>query len=401
MTLIPFSRQYLRLNEALPFGVRDGTGRLLLAAGARLDRAELLTELQAAELFADETESSEWRRRLNGALSTMVLKNESLKNIANARPAEAEKDKPGVREKGFLEQWNELAMVLDGAIRDMRPDTAWMARLMAVHERASRLLERRLDATLYHLIFTAGHSTERYSTHHGLLCMVIARESARTLGWSEALVGSLDMAALTMNASMRKLQDALAAGDPMITTAMRAGINGHAQASAQLLQEAGVADPIWIEVVRAHHDDSNKQRPLAELDEAQRAARVLRRVDVFAAKLSKRQSRAPMSPVQAAREACLGASGTPDEIGAALLKSVGLYPPGSFVQLANGEMAIVIARGPRANLPVVASLVSASGSPMGVPTVRDTLDKRYAVKCALNASAVKVRPPHEQLLALR
>lgn len=34
MHLIPFSKQYLRLNEALPFGVRDGDGRLLLSAGA-------------------------------------------------------------------------------------------------------------------------------------------------------------------------------------------------------------------------------------------------------------------------------------------------------------------------------------------------------------------------------
>ena len=42
--------------------------------------------------------------------------------------------------------------------------------------------------------------------------------------------------------------------------------------------------------------------------------------------------------MQAAREACLGPTGVPDEIGGALLKAVGLYPPGSFVELACGEI---------------------------------------------------------------
>ena len=64
---------------------------------------------------------------------------------------------------------------------------------------------------------------------------------------------------------------------------------------------------------------------------------------------------APMSPVQAAREACLGAA-VPDEVGGALLRATGLYPPGSFVELANGERGIVA--GGRANLPWVASLVA-------------------------------------------
>ncbi|WP_088281806.1 HD-GYP domain-containing protein [Ideonella sp. A 288] len=400
MNLIPFSKQYLRLNESLPFGVRDASGRLLLAAGVRLDRPETLVELQAADLYADEVESSEWRRRLNGAMDAMIRQNVSLQRISEARP-EIEQERSTARELGFFEQWHELALVLDSALRDMRPDTAWMTRLMAVRERVLRFAERKLDASLYHLIFQAGHSTERYSSNHGLLCMLIARETARTLGWGDAEVTSLEQAALTMNVSMRRLQDTLASGDPRITAEMRAEIDAHAARSAEMLAAAGVADPVWIETVRLHHDDSRRQVPLASLDGTQRSARVLRRVDVFAAKLSRRATRIPMSPVQAAREACLGADGSPDEIGAALLKSVGLYPPGSFVELSNGEVGIVIARGRRANLPVVASLVSTSGAPLGVPAVRDTLDKRYAVKCAVGGHAVKVRPPHEQLLALR
>jgi hypothetical protein len=108
-----------------------------------------------------------------------------------------------------------------------------------------------------------------------------------------------------------------------------------------------------------------------------------------------------MSPVQAAREACLGAKGVPDEIGGALLKAVGLYPPGSFVELASGDIGIVVARGRAANLPFVATLIAASGNPLGEPALRDTVDRRYAVKGAVPPGAVKVRPPHDRLMALR
>ena len=108
-----------------------------------------------------------------------------------------------------------------------------------------------------------------------------------------------------------------------------------------------------------------------------------------------------MSPVQAAREACLGVGGLPDEIGGALLKAVGLYPPGSFVELVSGEIGIVVARGRRANLPFVAALVSPSGTPLGEPALRDTIDRRHAVRAAVPPNQVKVRPQHERLLALR
>ena len=43
-----------------------------------------------------------------------------------------------------------------------------MSRLMAVHERSAKLGEQRLDASLYHLIYSAGNATERYGSNHSL-----------------------------------------------------------------------------------------------------------------------------------------------------------------------------------------------------------------------------------------
>ena len=87
--------------------------------------------------------------------------------------------------------------------------------------------------------------------------------------------------------------------------------------------------------------------------------------------------------------------------GVALLTAVGLYPPGSFVELVSGEIGIVVARGPQANWTVVAVLIGADGSPRGNVSLRYSNDRRYAVKAAVNASTVQVRPPHEALMLRR
>ncbi len=403
MNLVPFSKQYLRLNEALPFGLRDAAGRLLLAAGSRVDNAHVLEELHAAELYAEESESSDWRRRLGGAIDAMLLRNAPLGRIADARPDPMRDDNAPVRQftLRFGEQWDELCAGLDTLLRDASGDRSWQQRLQARCDSARTLSERRLDDSLYHLIYTAGHNTESYSAHHALLCCIVARETARLLDWDAALIGSLERAALTMNLSIRRLQDMLAAHAPTITPAMRAELDQHAAKSARMLADAGVTDQVWLEIVQLHHDDSRKAMPLAALSGPQQAARLLRRVDIFTAKLSRRATRVPATPVQAAREACIGADGVPDEIGGALLKAVGLYPPGSFVALASGEIGIVIGRGRRANLPMVAALVAASGAPLGTPALRDTLDKRFAVKSAVSVDKVKVIPPHDRLMSMR
>jgi HD-GYP domain-containing protein (c-di-GMP phosphodiesterase class II) len=268
-----------------------------------------------------------------------------------------------------------------------------------VHGRARALFDRRPDASLYHHIYEAGHGTHKYSCHHALLTLVVAEHAAAKLGWSQAWTDSLGRAALTMNAAMQTLQDELATTHQKPTAAMRAAIDAHPEAGAALLESAGLGDRLCVAVVRQHHGTEGEGAPLAEQPAERQLARLLRRVDIFTAKISRRATRSPMSPVRAAREACLGANGMPDEIGGAMLKAVGLYPPGCFVALANGELAIVVARGERANVPRVAALVSPRGSPLGEPLMRDTGQERYAVLSAVAPSSMKVRPPHDRLLA--
>jgi hypothetical protein len=401
--LVPFSSEYLRMGEPLPFGLRDTDGRLLLKAGLSIINPAHLDDLKGVPLFADEAEAGPWMRRLAVAFDTVLRNGGSMKNLAEARPEPAprEASPATVSPLTLGEQWDELVLHLDATLRDARPGTEWPERLMAVHERARQLAQKRPDASLYHMVYEAGLNTRNYSSRHGLMTMLMGEQAAIALGWPQDRIDSLSVAALTMNLAILRLQDQMAVSEPPLDAKNRALIDNHADTSARMLQAAGVSDAMCVAVVRGHHDQSDDATPLAELSPERQIARLLRRVDMFAAKISRRNARAPMSPVQAAREACLGAGGVPDEVGGALLRAVGLYPPGSFVELANGEMGIVLARGRRANLPFVATLISASGNVLGEPALRDTLDRRFAVKSALAPGVVKVRPPHERLLAMR
>lgn len=401
LKLIHFSAEHLRLGAPLPVGVRDAGGRLLLGAGALIASGDQLKQLCAQPLYADEDEANEWRRKLGAAVGTMLRRNAPLKSLAQAPAQPAARDEAAGVEVPLPDQWVSLATLLDTALRDAQPNAGFIARLRLVHDRASKLGQHQADASLYHLIHTAGHSVEKYSSQHALLVMLVCEQAAQVLGWPADAVRSLGCAALSMNVAMAALQDHLAASDAAPTPAMREQIRQHGAQGAQLLADAGLDDALWCETVRLHHDSGDGQMPLAELPQARQLARLLRRADIFTAKISRRRTRAPMSPVQAAREACLGSDGVPDEVGGALLRATGLYPPGSFVELANGERGIVVARGRRANLPWVASLVAPSGMALGEPALRDTVEARFAVRAALASAQVKVRPDHRRILALR
>ena len=69
----------------------------------------------------------------------------------------------------------------------------------------------------------------------------------------------------------------------------------------ELLRRAGVRDSAWLEIVAAHHDDPLPGARLDSLSHTQRMVRLLRQVDVFTAKISRRRARAALPPTVAVR----------------------------------------------------------------------------------------------------
>lgn len=401
MNLIPFSSEHLRVNASLPFHVVDAQGKLLMPRGTVIVSEAQLAQLLAHRLYADEEEAQQWRRGLAGEIDRMVRQNVVLKEIAGASPdarARATRQKP-LNEDITIEVADMQAHAA-ALLRDPRPGADWVARIVAFAQRLRQLAVRDADATMYLFVQTTTQVVEHYSSHHALLCALVVDLCAEKLQWPDSERSTLMHAALTMNLSMTVLQNLLAQQEHPPSATQAEEIRDHAARSAAALLDAGVGDPLWIEVVRLHHDDTKADAPLAQLDTAQRLARLLRRVDVFTAKISPRTARVGLPAPLAARDACLGANGQPDEVGAAMVKTLGIYPPGSFVKLASGEIAVVVRRGLRANQPRVASVVGREGDPVGEPAPRDTADLRHEIKGAVRVDAVRVRLSHRRILKL-
>ncbi len=371
VNLIAFPPEHLRVNSSLPFDLVDAVGKLLMPKGSVIRDAAQLLALRGQTLMIDEDASEVWGRG-------------------------------GARQTTLSHDVAELLMHLSVVLRDgSHLEAGWVGRVEILAGRVQQLAQRDADGALYLLVQRSTHEVEHYSTHHALLCALVVELVGIQLRWPPKALQSLRLAALTMNLSMTGLQNALARRQGAPTDEHRQQIASHARRSAELLRAAGVVDPLWLDIVEHHHDDEAQPAPpLESLSPRQRLTRMLRRIDVFTAKISPRATRAGLPAPLAARDACLGADGRPDEIGAATIKTLGIYPPGSYVRLASGELAVVLRRGELANQPVVASLVGRGGQTLGEPLLRHTADPRHEIKGTARVGDVRARLNHEWLLAL-
>ena len=89
-------------------------------------------------------------------------------------------------------------------------------------------------------------------------------------------------------------------------------------------------------------------------------AALVRRADIYTAKLSPRTTRSAMAADRAGRAMFMYDPG--NSMTAALVKEFGVYPPGCFVKLVSGETAVVVKRGPSVVTPLVAALTTPSGA---------------------------------------
>ena len=89
-----------------------------------------------------------------------------------------------------------------------------------------------------------------------------------------------------------------------------------------------------------------------------------------------------------------------DDVGGALIKAIGIYPPGSYVRLTTEEIAIVVQRGLNTTMPKVAIVINRSGMPTVDPIVRDTSLTEYRIVASVPHRDVKVQINLERLLTL-
>lgn len=263
------------------------------------------------------------------------------------------------------------------------------------------LLQRDADVGIYLLFQLATNSSVGYSASHSLVCATLCHLLAAELKLEPKERDSLVHAALTMNIAMTELQDELALQTERLTPPQLEVVRLHAPKGGLMLAKSlGVSDPLWIEVVSSHHDEYTEKIELRLLPPHKRLVRILRVVDRYAAMISPRKSREGRSTTESVRTIMTGANAYNDEIGHALVRAVGLCPPGTYVRLEDNTLAIVMRRSPRPNLPHVAVVTGADGQVLPRPRLHRTLSDRPVIQAALAASVVRLRLNHHLILQL-
>ena len=191
---------------------------------------------------------------------------------------------------------------------------------------------------------------------------------------------------------------ALAEQPTPVTAEQREAILSHPQRSVQMLELAGITDRDWLNGVADHHVAPDGSGYPAGRHEVNDFAALVRRADIYTAKLSPRTTRAAMAADRAGRAMFMYDPG--NSMTAALVKEFGVYPPGCFVRLVTGETALVIRRGSSLMAPIVAVVGSSRGAALPRPERRDTANPLHAVQCVLPAHADMAQLAPDQLLAV-
>lgn len=399
MRLVTVSIDSIRLGEPLPFALRDADGTLLANKGYVVQTKAELQDIvgKGFDLFIDVVDEENYRRAYVNRLHHLVTENKSLGVIAGTQIASAADATRANLDEGPPD-WLDLQVQANTLLRDTS-SPHFLARLDRLYSQLQRYSQRNPNGALFALFHLSASEIRMYSATHAMLVSVMCGLAAReVLNWPEETELTLCRAALTMNTGMTDLQDKLAMQLTPPTPEQRKQIDQHTLRSAQLLEQTGIRDQGWLEAVRDHH--SVPPGRLAGMSEGRRMARLIQRADMFAARLAPRASRVPTSPAAAMQASYFDENRQVDEAGAALIKAVGIYSPGSFVRLTTNEVAIVIQRGTNTTTPKVAVLINREGLPTSEPIIRDTSLREYRIVASVPHRDVKVQINLPRLLPL-
>lgn len=399
MALVPVDVDAILIGRPLPFNLVDKDGVLLARKRYVIASKQDLLEIAARDggLFMDSIGSAALQRAYLEQLQTMMRQDKALGEIAESRLSLEGVNRHLSVEEGKLD-WLDLQEQANMMLRERNADS-FFERLQQINTLLDTQLRRNPDGILFALIHLSSTETQRYSATHGMLVSVIcALASREVLDWPSPVEVLLRKAALTMNIGMTDLQDKLAVQTQRPTPAQRADIDNHASRSAEVLAQLGVTDPAWLEIVREHHTQT--PGALRSKSAAHRLARLIQRADMFAARLAPRASRMPVSPATAMQACYFDENHQVDEAGAALIKAVGIYQPGSFVKLASEETAVVVRRGSNTSTPRVAVLVNRNGMPTAEPSIRDTAQKEFRITASVAHREMRVQLSLDRMLPL-
>lgn len=348
----------VHLGEPLPFNVRDADKTLLLARGQQIE--------SRAQLEA-------------------LFKRGALVDLAELQTAREEILKAPRKQLPRL--WQRCLLQVSQTLLNCAPQQSLADALEEATRPLQTLIERDADLAIFQVLRQGAHGDVTYGAQRSLQTAITALLVAQRLAWDTAQCERVFKVALTMNISMLALQGQLARQTTPPSTGQRDELRSHPMRSVQMLQLAGVHDADWLQAVLRHHENEDGSGYPSGCSDVGELASLARRADTYTSKLASRSSRDALAADLAGRQMFMQDPGHP--MTAALVKEFGIYPPGCYVRLVSGELAIVVQRGASITAPLVACLTTQRGQPLAQPERRDTSLPAHAVAMVVGEGSIR------------
>ena len=350
---IPLKTGDLKVGMPIGWDVFDRDGNLLLRKGYQISSDKQVSRLIHSGLFRQANDNTKEKK------STRVI--ESQFNP--------------------FDEWAVIQERFD-KLRSNAADTEnFYSKSLSLIQKLDQLCIEYPDSVLgfIHLL-----EHDRYSIKHALKKAMLVGVLANMIEFDPRNKVSLIGAALTANISMMKLQDKLASQSEPLSDKQRESIQKHPAVSVKMLKRIGVFDEEWLVAVYHHHERCNgKGYPENVVsDDIHSSAKLMAVCDRYAAAIANREYRASLLPNEGLKALFKDYLNEYDEhVRLIVIKVLGIYPPGCFVKLENGEIGIVIKRNFEKSMhPIVASLFGADGHPFMGPIKRDTTFPDYEIR---------------------
>ena len=359
----PMPNITLNVGDALPFTVFDRTGKTLLVKGQTVESDLMLARLYERGLVEE----------ITGVPRPDAARPDPMRPVYVSRPSARMRDAE-----------DELTLIH----RDLQAgvDRGTLTRIEELARDLQEAYERDPDHAMGLLQLEAiDHRLARRLMHAALLTQVLSLPSG--LDAESRLM--LMCAALTFDVALAPINEVLATQTTPLSSAQERVIQSHTVDSAEMLQRAGVTDPTWLSAVLDHHervDGTGYPRGLRG-EAVSIEARILGIVDIYSAMIRPRAYRDAQSSRVALRDIFLERGQRIDERMASLfIKELGVYPPGTMLRLANGEIAVATRRTTDAAHPQLRCVIGRDGTPLSYPQIRDSRNADTAIVEVVPAS---------------
>ncbi len=397
MVYQPVPLHRVALGRILPVDLRTPDGRLLLRRGQMLQSEAQRDMLAAHHACMTETDAQAWHKALERQLHTLRQHGADSATLAQEPMPGEILDTDYLEGRAVEGGWLDLQEILRGLLYQGAQAHTPLARLEGIQQKALNLLANNPDEGLFMLFQALPDLGLGYCATHALLCGVVGTLTADKLALQPAHRSLLLRSALVMNIGMARPQDSLARQLKAPSPAQRELISAHPPTSADILRGFGEPDAELLDMVHWHHAPLQCPDPAAQ----RLHLNLLHLADTLVAKMAPRVSRPAMSALGATKSLLQEATPASQQQRVAMACVLGFYPPGTYVQLANGEAAVVLARGDKASTPHVAVLLNTQGLPLIPYQYRDTRLANFAVRAPLAAGQVNVRLNAERIRHLR